>query len=78
MRNFRKRTIALCLASVVTVLGSFAENAYQNSLMSLSIDRGSYGAVSFTAFTKKPFLQTLNPEKVDDNTYQIILKGVNS
>lgn len=78
MRNFKKRTIALCLASVVTVLGSFAEKAYQNSLMSLSIDRGSYGAVSFTAFTKKPFLQTLNPEKVDDNTYQIILQGVNS
>ena len=78
MRNFRKRTIALCLASVVTVLGSFAENAYQNSLMSLRIDRGSYGTVSFTAFTKKPFLQTLNPEKVDSNTYHIILQGVNN
>lgn len=78
MRNFRKRTIALCLASVVTVLGSFAENAYQNSLMSLRVDRGSYGTVSLTAFTKKPFLQTLNPEKVDSNTYHIILQGVNS
>lgn len=78
MRNFKKRTIALCLASAITVLGSFAADSYQNSLMSLRIDSGSNGSVSFTAFTKKPFQQTIRTEKIDNNTFYVILPETNS
>lgn len=78
MRNFKKRTIVLCLASAITVLGSFAMSNYHNSLVSLRIDRGSDGNVSFTAFTKKQYEQILRPERVDDSTYEFILQDTNS
>ena len=78
MRNFRKRTIALCLASAITVLGSFASETYNNSIISLRINSGSYGKVSITAYTKKPYERTAKTEKVDENTYNIYLPGARS
>lgn len=78
MRNFRKRTIALCLASAITVLGSFALETYNNSIISLRINSGSYGRVSITAYTQKPYGRTAKTEKVDENTYNIYLPGARS
>ena len=45
MRNFKKRTIALVLASVVTVAGSFASERFKNSLMSINFETAENGAV---------------------------------
>ena len=35
MKQYKKRTVALVLASVITVVGSFGAENYKNSLMSL-------------------------------------------
>ena len=46
MRQFRKRTIALVLASAMTIAGSFASEQYKNTLMGLSFqfDKSGSGA----------------------------------
>ena len=78
MRNFKKRTIALCLASAITVLGSFAADTYENALMSLRIDSGSNGNVCFTVFTQKPYDKTIRTENAGDGTFYITLPAANS
>ena len=61
MKQFKKRTIALVLASVITVVGAFGAENYKNSLMSLKFDSGSNGAVSVTLQTKRNYEQTITP-----------------
>ena len=78
MKQFRKRTIALVLASVVTVVGAFGAENYKNSLMSLKFDSGSNGAVSVTLQTKRNYEQTITPIKKDATTYVIMLPETNS
>ena len=51
MREFKKKTIALILASVVTVAGSFAAGNYKNSLMAISFN-GSGSNVEMTVQTR--------------------------
>ena len=63
----------LCLASALTVLGSFSADNYKNSLMSLKINSGSNGYVSLTAYTKNTFSGNIRTERVDEDTYNIIL-----
>ena len=73
MRHFRKKAIAICLASALTVLGAFSAENYKNSLVSLRINKGSNGIVSLTAYTRENLSQPLTTEKLDDNDYSIIL-----
>ena len=55
MKQFKKRTIALVLASVITVVGAFGAENYKNSLMSLKFESGLNGAVSMTLLTKRNY-----------------------
>ena len=78
MKQFKKRTIALVLASVVTVVGAFGAENYKNSLMSLKFESGASGAVSMTLLTKRNYEQTITPVKKDATTYVIMLPETNS
>lgn len=78
MKQFKKRTIALVLASVVTVVGAFGADNYRNSLMSLKFESGSNGAVSMTVLTKRNYEQSITPVKKDATTYVIMLPETNS
>ncbi len=78
MKQFKKRTIALVLASVVTVVGAFGAENYKNSLMSLKFEGGSNGTVSMTVLTKRNYEQSITPVKKDATTYVIMLPETNS
>lgn len=78
MKQFKKRTIALVLASVVTVVGAFGAENYKNSLMSLKFDSDTNGAVSMTLLTKRNYEQNINPIRKDATTYVIMLPETNS
>lgn len=78
MKQFKKRTIALVLASVITVVGAFGAENYKNSLMSLKFESGSSGAVSMTVLTKRNYEQSISPVKKDATTYVIMLPETNS
>ena len=78
MRQFKKRTIALVLASVVTVVGAFGAENYKNSLMSLKFEHQGNGSVSMTLLTKRNYERSITPIKKDANTYVIMLPETNS
>ena len=78
MKHFKKRTIALVLASVITVVGAFGAENYKNSLMSLKFEGSSNGAVNVTLLTKQNYEQAINPIKKDATTYIIMLPETNS
>ena len=78
MRQFKKRTIALVLASVITVVGAFGVENYKNSLMSLKFENQGGGSVNMTLHTKRIYERSITPIKKDANTYIIILPETNS
>lgn len=78
MERYKKRTIALSLASLLTVVGAFGAANYSNTLMDLKINVGSGGYVNVTAFTKKPYKIPLKTAKIDENTFVITLNNTNS
>lgn len=78
MKEYKNRTIALILASVVTVAGAFGAENYKNSLMSLNFDNTSGGAVNITLHTKTAYSNTINPIKKDAYTYVIMLPETKS
>ena len=78
MKQFKKRKLALVLASVVTVVGAFGAENYRNSLMSLKFESADNGAVNMTIFTKQDYEGNLNLARRDASTYIITLPGTNS
>ena len=76
MKQFKKRTIALVLASVVTVAGSFAADNYRNTLMGIDFSRGSGNSVNVILQTKTAFETTINPIRKDAHTYVFVLPEV--
>ena len=78
MKHFKKRTIALVLASVVTVAGSFAASNYKNTLMGLDFANGDSGEVNMVLRTKNAYEGTLNLVRKDANTYVLMLPDINS
>ena len=78
MERYKKRTIALCLASLLTVVGSFSAENYNNTLMELKINVGSGGFVNLIAFTKKPYDIPIKKSQIDENTYVLTLKDTNN
>lgn len=77
MRNFKKRTVALVLASVITVAGSFASDRYKDSLMGLSFENSESG-MHMVVHTKMNFSGNLTPLKRDAETYVLTLPEMNS
>ena len=78
MKHFRKRTIALVLASVVTVAGSFAAGNYRNTLMNFNFVRGDSGEINMVLQTKNAYEGIMNPVRRDANTYVLMLPETNS
>ena len=78
MERFKKRTVAICIASLLTVLGAFEAENYSNALMDLRINSGSNGVVSITALTQKPFEKQIQTEVAGGGVYNIILPDTNS
>lgn len=78
MKQFKRRTIALVLASVLTVAGAFGAENYKNSLMSLKFEGVSAGSVSMTLMTKRDYANVISPIKKDASTYVIMLPDTNS
>lgn len=78
MKQFKKRTIALVLASVITVAGSFAAGNYKNSLMSLKFDAGENGGINMSVETKTAYTGNVSPVRRDANTYILTLSEMNS
>lgn len=78
MRQFKKKTIALVLASVVTVVGAYGAEYFRNSLMGLKFESSPNGAVNMTLFTKRDGLNNFTTVKKDANTYVIMLPETNS
>ena len=78
MKQFKKRTLALVLASVVTVVGSFAETYYKNSLMALDFKSNSAGKVDVLLQTKRLYDGNLNLVRKTVDTYVLTLPEVDS
>lgn len=78
MKQYKKRTVALVLASMVTVVGAFGAENYKNSLMSLKFDEGSTKSVKMTLLTKQTFENSMNIIKKDAVTYVITLPETDS
>ncbi len=78
MRRFKKRTIALVLASVITVVGAFGADNYRNSLMGLSFEGSTGENVNLVLQTKTSYSGTLIPMRKDSNTYVLTLPEMNS
>ena len=73
MKQFKKRALALVLASVVTVVGAFGAENYTNTLMSLKFDSDNNNGVNVTLFTKRNYTKPITTYKKDANTYVIML-----
>lgn len=78
MKQFKKRTIALVLASVITVAGSFAAENYKNSLMGMVFKHNADGSVNMTLQTKADYSGNVSLIKKDPTTYVIMLPEFNS
>ncbi len=77
MKQYKKRTLALVLASAVTVVGAFGAENYKNSLMSLKFNSTAQ-AVNVTLLTKQDFDNNFNIVKQGAYTYILVLPEVNS
>ncbi|MBE7703099.1 MAG: hypothetical protein E7Z89_03500 [Cyanobacteria bacterium SIG28] len=78
MKRFKKRTLALVLASVVTVAGSFASERYKNSLMELNFVPRKDKSINMVLQTKDVYSGAVVPTKINSQTYVLNLPNVNS
>ena len=78
MKRYKKRTIALVLASVVTVAGSFATSNYKNTLMSIGFSNSGANSINMVLQTKTAYDGSINPIRKDANTYVLMLPEINS
>lgn len=78
MKQYKKRTLALILASAVTVVGAFGAENYKNSLMSLKFESAESGGVDVTLLTKHNYDKDINIIRKDANTYVLMLPETNS
>ena len=78
MKDFKKRTLVLMLASVITVTGSFAADNYKNSLMDMVFKPQGVNEMSVVLCTKTPYENTVALKKTDASTYVIMLPEFDS
>lgn len=80
MKAFKKKTLALVLASVVSIAGSFASDNYKNSLMGLDFLPTNNGtnAMYMIVQTRTNYTGNVVPTKKDENTYVLMLPEVES
>ncbi len=73
MKQFKKRTLALVLASVITVVGAFGEENYKNSLMSLKFEGSENGHVLVVLQTDREVTNNISPIRQGATTYVVTL-----
>ena len=78
MREFKNKTLALILASSITVVGSFAAEKYSNTLMGLNFESQNNNEISMVLETKTAYSGNVTPIKKDSNTYILMLPNINS
>ena len=78
MKQYKKRTISLVLASVITVAGSFAAENYKNSLMGLAFKLNPNGSVNMTVQTKTNYDGKVSLIRRDATTYMMLLPEFDS
>ena len=78
MRQFRKRTLALILASAIAVAGSFAAENYKNSLMRIDFRNNPNGELNVIFETKNAYTGELALRKRSADTYMIMLPDMDS
>ena len=78
MKQFKKRTLALVLASAITVVGAFGAENYKNSLMALKFNTEPNGSVNATLYTKNQVTNNISPIRKGINTYIVMLPETNS
>ena len=78
MKDFKKRTLILMLASVVTVTGSFAADNYKNCLMNLDFKPINEHEISVVLGTKMQYEGPISTRKSDSSTFVIMLPEFDS
>ena len=78
MKRFSKKTIALVLASVVTVAGAFGANNYKNCLKDLQFENTPNGAINMVLHTSAAYTGNLSLMRRDANTFVLTLPEVTS
>ena len=78
MKGFRKRTLALVVASVITVVGSFASENYKNSLREIKFEPSGDNSVSMILGTRSRYDGNITPVKKDSTTFVLMLPEINS
>ena len=78
MRYFKKKTLALILATSISAIGAFGADYYKNSLMSISFTNNENGGINVDLHTKSNYTQNLTLSKKDSTTYVIMLPETDS
>jgi hypothetical protein len=78
MKEFKRRTISLILASVISVTGVFSAENYKNSLMNLKFKKTQNGDLCLQVQTRSAYEGSLTPIKKDSSTYVLMLPEVDS
>ena len=78
MERYKKRIVALTLASLVTIAGSFANSNYKNSLTGLRLENTPTGDVRLVLQTRTAYQGSITPVRRDANTYILTLPEVKS
>ena len=75
MNRYKKRTIALILASVITVIGTFGSENYKNNLLNLKFSE-TESSTDIILETQVNYDKKINLTKINPNTYVIMLPEV--
>ena len=78
MKKYKQRTLALILASMISVVGSFSAENYKNSLLGIQFEALDNGGLNVVLQTKSSCSANLTPMRKDANTYVITLPEFNS
>ncbi len=78
MKDFRKRSLVLMLASVIAVTGSFAAENYKNCLMNLEFKSTGANEINMVLNTQKLYEGKISPIRKDANTFVVMLPEVDS
>ena len=74
MRQYKKKLIAISLASVMTVLGAFGEANYRNIVKALDFSTNQNNNIVLTVYTEKDYDLPLSVYKSSSNVYEIVLR----
>lgn len=80
MKKYKKKTIALILASMITIAGTYAVENFKNTLLGIGfhIDNHNSNSLNINIQTKSLYKGSITPTKKDNNTYILVLPEIDS